>query len=155
MKNLVKVKSVKEEDVKNILLKLSEDEISRNLNFSCGHIFGVYYCDNLVGLVGLSSWYPDNLSITIALLNEYRGKGIAVEAINKLVFEIGKIFPANAKFLYNVSSNNISSLRVAKKLNWAKTSEFDEAMLDEGGEFFNIYYKDNPYYLNDVGKTKK
>lgn len=141
---LITIKKIPEKLLYEMIEDFKDNDDTKDYDFF-GDSYGIYYKDKLIGLINLSSMF-DNLSITIAIKKEYRGNGFASIAVNELVENFGKDYPEIEKFIYNVSTNNISSNKAAKKLNWKETSEYDEVMLDEGGQFFNIFYKINPYF---------
>ena len=142
--NLIKVKHINEEEMNNIRNYFSKYEDTKNYGLF-GYIYGIFYEDNIIGVIGLDSLF-DNLSITVLIKEEYRNYGIAGVAINKLIDIFGNEYSHIERFYYDVSPQNISSNKAIKKIEWKSTSEFDDIMLNEGGQFLNIYYKNNPYY---------
>lgn len=137
------------------LCQISEEDFNRvndNLKdqhyvkFSYSNVIGIVYENNIVGLISMTPFIDESLSISIAILNEYRGKGIASEACNTLFDTFASEYPNVKSFMYNSDSYNEASRKAAKKLGWERTYDYDQAMEDEGAEYFIIYRKYNPYY---------
>ena len=108
--------------------------------------FGIYYQDILVGLVNTCPFIEGNRSINIAILNEYRGRGIAQVALEKLVDNYGYLYTKSKMFLANICPFNKNSIKSLENLGWNQTRDYDELMIDEDAEFFILFYKNNPYY---------
>jgi len=148
--NEIRLKKITREQFNYINNKLEKVNVKFNLEEST---YGILYKNKIVGLISLSKWYTNDLTINIEVLKEYRGKNIATYAIEKIIEICGKVNVNIERFLYNTSPNNISANKAIQKLNWSKTSEFDDNMILEGTSFFNIYYKENPYYKRKVKKN--
>lgn len=107
---------------------------------------GIIFNGEVIGLFTLNKFIEDNLTIHIALLEEFRNKGICGIILNKIVAEYGKSYPESEFFMANINYENKEAIRVLEKLKWPRTYRFDDIMNNEGGEFFIIYEKENPYY---------
>lgn len=145
--NSITLSPITEEAFNQIYDILKQDDLAKKyvfFNYEDAH--GIFYEKRLVGLFKLSSFIGNSLSISIAILNEYRGKGIAQIARMKIVELYGKEYPDVKLFISNTIPNNKSSNKSLQNLGWQQTHEYDEIMIDEGAEFFNIYFKENPYY---------
>ena len=127
--------------------KIPEENLKGFVNFSYSRNLNGIYCNNvLVGLISLSPAFG-YLSIDMMILPAYRHHGIASLVLSKII-EQGKNYPEYERFICLCSPNNIASNKLMQKLHWSADTSFDDVMLNEGGEFFNIYYRDNPYYHN-------
>lgn len=106
---------------------------------------GIFYNNELVGVFNLHYFFENSISLSIAILKKYRGLGIAKTAIHKIVAIYGNKFPNVNLFIANVSQNNYDALLSFEHMGLTQTHEFDEIMLEEGSEFFSIFYEENPY----------
>lgn len=150
--NSVMLSPITEEAFNSIYNILEKDElVKKYVYFNYEYTNGIFYKGNLVGLFKLNNFIDNSLSISIAILNEYRGKGIAQIARKQIVELYGKEYPEIKLFISNVKPENKSSNKSLQNLGWKQTHEYDEMMIDEGSEFFNIYYKENPYYEKKAG----
>lgn len=108
--------------------------------------YGIYLNKNLIGLFSLHLFIESNIVIHIALLEEYRNKGIGCMVINEIIKKYGIYYPYSEYFMINISYNNEKALYSFSKTDWINTNEYDELMIEEGGEIFKIYKKENPHY---------
>lgn len=131
--------------VKENFLEISKDNLTGFVNFVYSDkLNGIYYNNKLLGLVRLSPTFG-YLSIDIMILSKYRRLGIATYVLSKIVLD-GQNFPDYEKFICLCSPKNIASNKLMQKLNWYQDTSYDDVMLNEGGEFFYVYYKENPYF---------
>ena len=131
--------------VKEDFLKIPKDNLTGFVNFVyADNLNGIYYNNKLLGLVKLSPVFG-YLSIDIMILPKYRHLGIATYVLSKLLLD-GQNYPNYEKLICLCSPKNIASNKLMQKLKWYQDSSYDDVMLNEGGEFFNIYYQKNPYY---------
>ena len=68
----------------------------------------------------------------------------------KTCLKLFKNYPEVEFFLANINYNNKIAIKVLNNLGWDKTYKYDEDMENEGGEFFIIYEKRNPYFNRKV-----
>lgn len=154
--NLVNIKRIKEKHfniVKNRYESIEEKNTPKNqdvkvINFYYkeNNSFGIFYYDKLVGLITVNPFIEKMIEIRTLVLSEYRGIGIAQVAREKIVELTGNIFNEYEKYISLVNPDNTSSNKSLQNLGWIKTDELNEMMMDEGAEWFNVYYKLNPYY---------
>ena len=116
-------------------------------------IKGIYLNNNLIGLYSLGLTFNEYLSLDIFIFPSFRGHHLGEFVIQDLILCEGENNPSIEKFMALVSPLNVRSNKVFQKLKWQVDSSYDEAMLNEGGEFFNIYYKENPYYENSLKRN--
>ena len=130
---------------KEDFLNIPQEYLNGFVNFVYSDkLEGIYHDNKLLGLVNLSPTFG-YLSIDIMVLPKYRKLGIATYILNKIVIN-GDKFTNYERFICLCSSKNDASIKLLQKLHWAADTNFDDAMLNEGGEFFNIYYCNNPYF---------
>ena len=127
-------------------------------NFTSFAIFnskirGIYLNNTLIGLYSLGITFNEYLSLDIFIFPSFRGRHLTGYTIENIILYEGENNPSIEKFMAMVSPLNKRSNIVFQKLKWQVDSSYDEAMLNEGGEFFNIYYKENPYYENSLKKN--
>lgn len=123
-------------------------EVSKYVKFSdYKNTYGIYLNDKLIGLFSLHLFINFNVTMHIALLKEYRNKGIGYYVLDGIIKKYGINYPDSEYFMIDVSYNNEKALNSFNKMNLKTTNEFDELMIDEGGEFFKLYKKENPYYV--------
>ncbi len=115
---------------------------------------GVFFNNQLVGLFTLNKFIGNTLAIHIALLPEYRCKGIGSTSINTIVNELGQIYPNIEYFIANTSFDNKKAINSLEKAGWERTYEYDEEMEREGSEFFIIYQRKNPHYSKKIMEYK-
>ncbi len=146
--NSVQFINLSEEDFDKINTRLMEDKsVSQFVSF-CYHALvtsGIFYDNKLVGVFNLHYFFENSLSLSIALLKKYRGLGIAKTVFHKIVVIYGKKFPNVNLFIANVSQKNHAAIFSFEHMGLTQTHEFDEIMLEEGSEFFSIFYEKNPY----------
>lgn len=130
----------------NIVYDLLKQEDLNYVSFYYKDVNGILYNEKIIGLFKLKGFIDNSLSIDIAILSEYRGKGLASIASDKIVKIYGEKYPNIKRFIANTSPFNESANRSLKKSSWKQTYEYDELMINEDSEFFNIYYKENPHY---------
>ena len=114
------------------------------------NIRGIYLNNILIGLYSLGLTFNEYLSLDIFLISPFRGHHLAPSIIENIILYEGKNNTHIKRFIAMVSPLNERSNKVFQKLKWNVDSSYDEVMLEEGGEFFNIYYKENPYYENSL-----
>ena len=137
----IEIVSVLKEDY----LQIPKENLNGFVNFVYSkNLNGIYYHNKLLGLVGLSPTFI-NLAIDIMILPQYRHLGIATYVLNKIVLA-GYNFPEYARFMCLCSPKNYPINKLMQKIKWNQDTSYDDIMLNEGGEFFNIYYQDNPYF---------
>ena len=137
----IEILPVKNED----FLKIPKDNLTRFVNFVYSNkLNGIYYSDKLLGLVELSPAFG-YLSIDLMILPQYRNLGIATYVLSKIIL-VGESFPNYERFICLCSPKNIAINNLMQKLKWGQDTSYDETMLNEGGEFFYIYYHNNPYF---------
>ena len=130
--------------------------IKKFVNFTyTDRTLGIYYNNLLVGLINGITFIEGNVALNIYILNDYRGKGIAQVATEKMVYEKGYLYEESKQIIANVLPSNESALKAIKSLGWKQTNEFDELMIDEGSDFYNIYTIDNPYHIKKVLKNDR
>lgn len=123
-------------------------EINKYVKFNnYENTYGIYLNDKLIGLFSLYLFINFNVAIHIALLKEYRNKGIGYFVLNNIIKKYGMNYTDSEYFILDVSCNNEKALNSFSKMNWKNTNEFDELMINEGGEFFKLYKKENPHYI--------
>ena len=134
--------SIKDE----IILEYENNKVNYvNFTYYSEDLNGIF-CDGiLVGLFRIGM-YINNISIDLIIRKNYRRKSIALNAIKKIVINYGKLYPNVKYFIGNVNPANIASNKLCEKLNWEKDYSYNDIMLEEGGEFFNIYTLKNPSY---------
>ncbi len=145
-----------ENDDYNISFKLLQREELENIKDYFNEVFVSFttYSKNINGifvnnlLVGVYSVVPTfgELSIDLLIFPEYRGRGLAKIVTPMIVDVEGEKVPEISKFYFMCSLKNVNSNSVMNKLGYQKDFSFDDIMLEEGGEFFNIYYIENPHY---------
>lgn len=148
----IKLYPLQEKDFNDISISLNNDpEVNKFVNF-CNkkESNGVFFNNKLIGLFTLNKFINGTLAIHIALIKEYRNKKIGSKVLNKIVEEYGKNYPEVEFFLANINYNNKIAIKVLNNLGWDKTYKYDEDMENEGGEFFIIYEKRNPYFNRKV-----
>lgn len=106
---------------------------------------GIFYKNKLVGVFNLSYFIENSIALSIALLEDYRKLGIAKVTFDKITRIYGEQFPKAELFIANVSPNNTNAIEAFGNMGLNKTHQFDEMLLEEGAEFFSIFYKENPY----------
>ena len=116
-------------------------------------IRGIYLNNTLIGLYSLGLTFNEYLSLDIFIFLRFRGHHLGKFAIQDIILYEGENNPSIERFIALVSPLNERSNKVFQKLKWQVDSSYDEAMLNEGGEFFNIYYKENPYYENSLKRN--
>lgn len=137
----IEVLPVEKED----FLEIPKDNLTGFVNFVYSDsLKGIYYNNKLLGLISLSPAFG-YLSIDIMILPKYRHLGIATYVLSKIAIE-GQNFSNYEKFICLCSPKNIASNKLMQKLKWQQDTSYDDVMLNEGGEFFYIYYHNNPYY---------
>ncbi len=131
--------------IKEDFLKIPKDNLTGFVNFVySNNLNGIYYDNKLLGLITLSPAFG-YLSIDIMILPKYRHLGIATYILSKIAIE-GQNYPNYEKFICLCSPHNIASNKLMQKLKWSQDTSYDDVMLNEGGEFFYIYYQENSYY---------
>lgn len=65
--------------------------------------------------------------------------------MKKIVEIYGKEFLDVPMFIANVCPSNRNAISSFRRMGLIETHEFDEEMINEGAEFFSIFYKENPY----------
>lgn len=148
----IKLYPLKEEDSREIIDSLNNDpEVNKFVKFcNSKDLNGVFFNNKLIGLFTLNKFINDTLAIHIALIKEYRNKKIGGKVLNKIVEEYGQTYPEVEFFLANMNYENKIAIKVLSNLGWSRTYKYDEDMENEGGEFFIIYEKQNPYYNRKV-----
>ena len=137
--------------IKEDFLKIPKDNLTSFVNFVyTDNLNGIYYDSRLLGLVGLSPTF-NNLSIDIMILPKYRHLGIATYVLSKIILD-GQNYPNYEKFICLCSPKNIASNKLMQKLKWSQDTSYDDVMLNEGGEFFYIYYHNNPFFQKLMSK---
>ena len=137
--------------LKEDFLQIPKNNLKGFVNFVYSdNLNGIYYDNKLLGLVGLSPTF-NNITIDIMILPQYRHLGIATYVLNKLVLD-GYNFSDYARFMCLCSPQNYPINELMQKLKWNEDASYDDIMLNEGGEFFNIYYQDNPYFQKIIHK---
>ncbi len=139
----------------NIIYSLLREEGLEYVSFSYNDVNGILYKKKIIGLFKLKKFIDNNLSIDIAILNEYKGKRIAPITLEKIVKTYGEKYPNIKRFIANTSPFNKPVIKSFSNSSWTQTYEYDELMIDEGSEFYNIYYKENPYYKKEKIYQKK
>ena len=123
-------------------------EVGKYVKFSdYKNTYGIYLNDKLIGLFSLHLFINFNVTMHIALLKEYRNKGIGYYVLDGIIKKYGINYPNSEYFMIDVNYSNEKALNSFNKMNLKTTNEFDELMIDEGGEFFKLYKKENPYYV--------
>ena len=149
--NFVHLFTVTEEKFNEIKENLEQEESTHNSfsynpssNSSSGCIF---LGTQLVGLFTLCDFIENTLSVSIVLYRKYRGLGIEKCAYDKIVETYGLEFPEKDAFVINVNPSNEDELAIAQSMGLEQTHEFDDVMMNEGGEFYYIYSTKNPSYI--------
>ena len=87
--------------------------------------YGIFQGDKMAGYIGV---WPSNESGTyetgLAVLPEFRGQGIAGQAVSLLEKEIGSI--GGAKIIAHVDESNSSSSRMVEKQGFVSTDKFND-----------------------------
>ena len=131
--------------VKEDFLEIPKDNLTGFVSFAySNNLNGIYYHNKLLGLIELSPAFG-YLSIDIMILPKYRHLGIATYVLSKITME-GQNIPNYERFICLCSPKNIASNKLMQKLKWQQDTSYDDVMLNEGGEFFYIYYHENPFY---------
>lgn len=140
-----------QEEINREFKSNKENNLPNFVNFTSYEksTIGIYLNGALVGLFRLKSFIK-GLTIDIYILPSYRGNGIANAALNQLVDEFGPCYPEADTFYANTSYGNLAANHAFQKLGWKEDHSFDERMMEEGGEFFKLYGKNNPYYIKTV-----
>lgn len=134
---------------------LKDDKIF--VRFTYDDIYGIFMDDKLVGMFQLCNLWQQ-LSIYIAIISKYRGNNFAGIALEKIVNDFGKINPSVKYFYGQINPKNVNSNKVMEKMGWQRDYSYDDVILDEGGEYFLLYAKENPYYQKEQelkGEIKK
>lgn len=150
-KCLVTLGEINEETFNKVYNNMLKDGLNYVHFYYTQNTYGIFYQGVPVGLFRLDRWIERNISISIAILNEYRGNGIAPIATDLIVDVFGEYYPDAKEFLANINPNNESSARAINKAGWKVTYEYNELMMEEGAEWFNVYYRNNPYYEKEGG----
>ena len=146
--HLISLKTLKEEEFNKI------DEILRRdksvSSYVCFNYFalvtnGIFYKEKLIGLLNLNYFLNNSLSVSVALLEKYRGLGIMTVVYEKIIEIYGKEFLDVPMFIANVCPRNTNAIASFRRMSLIETHEFDDEMINEGAEFFSIFYKENPY----------
>lgn len=146
--HLVQIKDISEiefEEINNLLMK--DPCVSKYVQFSFHSLItqGIFYKSVLIGLLNLHAFISESLSISIALLSEYRHLGISKKAIQKVIEKYGQELENIAMFIANVSPQNKNAILAFQNMDLKQTHAFDEVMIEEGAEFFLLFYAENPY----------
>lgn len=142
---------ITEEQFKKISFILNNDDDNQFVDFyNSKSTIGIFMDNQIIGLFNLNKFINNTLAIHIALLKEFRNNGIGGIVFEKIVDEYGKTYPEIEFFIANIDYKNERAIKVLSKLNWTKTYKYDEIMINEGGEFFIIFEKNNPYYNRKV-----
>ena len=144
--NLVHLFPIAEEKFNEIKENLEQEESTHN-SFSYNSVVagGIFLGTQLVGLFTLCDFIENTLSVSIVLLKKYKGLGIEKAAYDKIVETYGLEFPEKDAFVINVNPSNEDELAIAQSMGLEQTHEFDDLMMNEGGEFYSIFSKENPY----------
>ena len=150
--NKINLYSLKKEDFKKIADKLNNDpDVNKFVRFyDYETAVGIFYNNQLVGLFSLNRFINNSLAIHIAILKEFRNKGIGSKVLNKIVEDYGITYSEVEFFTVNINYKNKTAIDFVNKLGWNNTHKYDEIMDNEGSEFFIIYEKGNPYYHRKV-----
>lgn len=111
---------------------------------------GIFMDNQIIGLFNLNKFINNTLAIHIALLKEFRNHGIGGIVFEKILEEYGQIYSDVEFFIANTDYKNERAIHFFYKLGWHQTYRYDEQMDNEGGEFFIIFEKENPYYHRKV-----
>lgn len=148
----VSLNSISELDFHTLNHQFTEDHsVSEFVQFWYPKAQGIFYNTSPIGLFQLEPFIDENLAISLALLQSYRRKGIATIVRNRIVLEYGKKYPNMKWFICNIVPRNVVAYKSIAFSDWVQTHIYDELMINEGADFFYIYYKENPYYK---GKEK-
>lgn len=146
--NEVELKPLSEFDFNKINETLMMDKsVSSYVRFNYFALItnGIFYKGNLIGLLNLHYFIQGSISISVALLKKYRGLGIISIVYDKIIETYGEQFEEISMFIVNVYPNNKMAIASFERMGLTQTHAFDEEMLNEGAEFFSIFYKENPY----------
>lgn len=156
-KEKITLTPIDEENFNIVSKKLNEDpEVNKFVSFyNVSNTDAILVDNKIAGLFKLSRFIEGNMTIHIALLKEYRGKGIGGIAINKIVEEYGENYPDAQYFMGNMNYTNKRAIKSIEKLGWDRTYRYDEMMNDEGGEFFILYEKANPYCPKNKNENER
>ncbi len=149
--NVVLLENITEEQFNNINNEaISEEE--KWVSFYYGRdIHGISYDDKLVGIFRLIRFIGNSLSIDMYISKEYRGKGIAAKALDQIPIVFGEKYPDVEYFMANPEPANKNSIKAVEKAQWIPEHAYDEMMYEEGGTFYKLYKKENPYYEKKSG----
>ncbi len=146
--NLLQFRTLTEEEFKNIHeLLIQDSSVSQYVSFSYYALVtnGIFYKGQLAGIFNLNYFIGNSIALSIALLQKYRKIRIAKATFNKIISIYGKQFLDVDLFIANVSPNNENAMYAFGNMGLKRTHEFDEMILDEGAEFFSVFYEENPY----------
>ncbi len=145
---MVTLKKIDKEEFEKISNELNNDpEVKKFVNFyDFSSTYGILLNNNIVGLFSLYPFIDNNVVIHIAILKEFRNKGIGGIALDEIVEKYGELFLNSKYFMLDINYENEKAKNTAKKNNWKRTYEYDEIMEAEGAEVFDLYVKKNPCY---------
>ena len=145
---MITLKKITKEEFEKISNQLNNDsDVKKFVNFyDFDNTYGILLNNNIVGLFSLYPFIDKNVVIHIAILKEFRNKGIGSIALDEIVENYGSLFLNSKYFMLDVNYKNENAINTAKKNNWERTYEYDEMMENEGAEIFKLYRKRNPYY---------
>ena len=152
----INFKPITEEQYEYIEKDLLKDE-KKYVQFTYNDVYGIFIDDNLVGMFQLCNLWQQ-ISIYIAIISKYRGNNFAGLALEKIINDFGAMNPSVKYFYYQIDPENVNSIKVIKKIGWQRDYSYDDVILDEGGEYFILYAKENPYYQKEQelkGEIKK
>lgn len=150
----ISLNSISNVDFHNLNCQFQKDHsVTEFVQFWYPNAQGIFYNTFLIGLFQLDLFIDENLAISLALLQSYRGKGIASIVRDRIVLEYGKQYPKAKWFICNFVPRNVAAYKSITSSDWIQTHVYDERMMNEGAAFFNIFYKENPYY-KDKEKIK-
>lgn len=142
---------INEEQFSKISAILNHDDDNPFVGFyNSKSTIGIFMNNQIIGLFNLNKFIGNTLAIHIALLKEFRNHGIGGIVFEQILEEYGKTYPEIESFIANMNYQNKRAIHFFYKLGWHQAYRYDEQMDNEGGEFFIIFEKKNPYYHRKV-----
>lgn len=125
----------------------NDSEVNKYVSFnSKNNSYGIFLNDILIGLFSLHPYIDDNIVIHIALIQEYRNKGIGKLILNCILEKYGELYKNSENFFIDINYSNKKAINAFKKTDWIYTNEYNDLILDEVGEISILYKKENPFY---------
>lgn len=130
---------------------LKDKSITEYVSFSKRDSSLIFYDDKFVGFY--KTMTPDDdlndKEIYIALIAEYRKKGIASYVVNTLT---NNIFASNQNCEYvhlSIDKENTSSINMAHNCGFIENSNLEQELRDTGDDRTLVFSRKNPFYIKE------